>query len=245
VVFVTLVTIGAPFTARGGVRWVRAAVDPRAPGAGAAIVSVRDTGVGMAPEFLARAFALFSQGTEAAARGRGGLGIGLALVRRLVEMHGGTVEAHSDGPGKGSEFIVRLPLAREEIAAPGGPAAGGRLIRRVLVVDDNADAATSLALLLRQRGHEVQLALDGPKALALAKDYCPDVVLLDLGLPGMDGFEVARLLRKRPALEKAMLVALTGSSVDEDMLRSRESGFDHFFIKPVDPEDLERLLAGD
>jgi signal transduction histidine kinase len=251
-VFVNLLTNAAKYTEPGGHIWLSAAVEGSAGGEPQVLVSVRDTGVGMAPAFLARAFELFTQGSEAPASSRGGLGIGLALVRSLVEMHGGTVEAHSEGPGKGSEFVVRLPLAEDEGQAsenrPATEVGVSSLVlgpcRRVLVVDDNADAAESLALLLRLRGHHVRLAFDGPAAVAAAPDYAPDVVLLDLGLPGMDGHEVARRLRQQAGLDKALVVALTGSGSDEDRQRSREAGCDHYLVKPVDWDDLDRLIAG-
>jgi signal transduction histidine kinase/CheY-like chemotaxis protein len=248
-VFANLLTNAAKYTEPGGHVWLSAAVEDCADGLRQAVVSVRDSGVGMAPDFLAHAFDLFAQGPEALGRSQGGLGIGLALVRRLVEMHGGAVEAHSDGPGRGSEFVVRLPLAQE----PGAnvtPTADPQCAipvpqsRRVLVVDDNKDAAETLALLLRLRGHDVIVAADGPAALALAVDYLPDVVLLDLGLPGMGGHEVGRRLRRQPGLDKARVVALTGSGSEEDRGLSFQAGFDAHVVKPVDPADLDRLLSG-
>jgi CheY-like chemotaxis protein len=200
----------------------------------------------MSPEMLARAFDLFAQGPEAPGLSQGGLGIGLSLVRRLVEMHGGTVEAHSPGPGRGSEFVVRLPLrkaGREDVSAGPSPPRVPHPGLRILVVDDNADAAESLALLLRLHGHDVRLAPDGPAALALLKESAPDVVLLDLGLPGMDGHEVGRRLRRQPGCERTRVVALTGSESDEDRLQAREAGFDAYLVKPVDLEDLDRILS--
>jgi signal transduction histidine kinase/CheY-like chemotaxis protein len=250
--FANLLTNAAKYTEPGGHVWLSAAVEDGAGGARQAVVSVRDSGVGMAPEFLAHAFELFAQGPEALGRSQGGLGIGLALVRRLVEMHGGAVEAHSDGPGRGSEFVVRLPLQPLQIADCGlqneptnlqSPICNQQS-KRVLVVDDNRDAAESLALLLRQRGHDVRVATDGPAALAVATDYLPDVVFLDLRLPGMDGHEVGRRLRQRPGLERARVVALTGSGCEDDRSRSRLAGFDGHLVKPVDPEEIERVLAG-
>jgi signal transduction histidine kinase/CheY-like chemotaxis protein len=244
-VFVNLLTNAAKYTEPGGHVRLSAAVEEGPGGPPRALVSVRDTGVGMAPEFLARAFELFTQGVVAPGHARGGLGIGLALARRLVAMHGGTVEAHSDGPGQGSEFVVRLPLLSDG-AEPSPPAAVRRppSTRRILVVDDNADAAESLALLLRQRGHDVRLAGDGPGGLALAGEHPPEVVLLDLGLPGMSGHEVARRLRRQPGLNKALIVALTGSGSDEDRELSRQCGCDHFLVKPVDWDELAGLLGG-
>jgi signal transduction histidine kinase len=246
-VFINLLTNAAKYTDPGGHVWVSAALEASSTASAQAVVSVRDTGVGMDPDFLTRAFDLFAQETRAPADAPRGLGIGLALVRRLVELHGGTVEAHSDGPGRGSEFVVRLPVSKDLAPAPkekNGTAGGAAPCRRVLVVDDNADAAESLALLLRLRGHDVHLAPDGPAALALAGQCAPDVVLLDLGLPGMDGHEVGRRLRLQPGLDKALVVALTGSGTEDDRRLSREAGFDHHVVKPIDPEELDRLLAG-
>jgi signal transduction histidine kinase/CheY-like chemotaxis protein len=253
-VFVNLLTNAAKYTEPGGHVWLSAALDEGAGEPPRAVVSVRDSGIGMTPDFLARAFHLFVQGPEAPAGAQGGLGIGLSLVRRLVELHGGTVEGHSDGPGQGSEFVVRLPLRQEEggrlnddegTAPAEVPASALRLppSRRVLLVDDNLDAAEVLAALLRLRGHEVRVAPDGTTALALVRDYVPEVVLLDLGLPGMDGHEVGRRLRRQPGLDAALIVALTGAGTEDDRRRSREAGFDHHLVKPVDPEDLDQLLG--
>jgi signal transduction histidine kinase len=248
-VFVNLLTNAAKYTDPGGHIWLSAAREAEAGVAPQALVSVRDTGIGMSAEFLPHAFDLFAQGPEAPGRSQGGLGIGLALVRRLVEMHGGSVAAHSDGPGRGSEFVVRLPLLtlegggwREERPGP-LPRRKPRAPLDILVVDDNIDAAETLALLLRMHGHQVRVASDGPRALALVRERPADVVLLDLGLPGMDGHEVGRRLRREVGLDKALVVALTGSSAEDDRRRSREAGFDHHLVKPVDPEELDRLLA--
>jgi len=188
------------------------------------------------------------QADHAAARAQGGLGIGLTLVKSLVELHGGTVEAHSDGLGKGSEFVVRLPLAAAAAEAAGGEAGGpspdgwARGLR-VLVVDDNADAADSLALLLRLHGHDVRVAHDGLGALALAPAFRPELIFLDIGMPGMDGYEAARRLRRLPGLQRVRLAALTGWGQQEDRRRSKEAGFDVHLVKPVDPAALEGLLA--
>jgi signal transduction histidine kinase len=245
-VFANLLTNAAKYTEPGGHVWLSAAVEEAAGGARQAVVSVRDSGVGMAPAFLAHAFELFAQGPEALGRSQGGLGIGLALVRRLVELHAGAVEAHSDGPGKGSEFVVRLPLVvgGGRWVVDGEKSAPPPTTRRVLVVDDNRDAAESLALLLRLRGHDVRVAADGPAALAMATEYLPEVVFLDLGLPGMDGHEVGRCLRQRPGLERARVVALTGSGSEDDRSRSRQAGFDGHLVKPVEPDEIDRILGG-
>jgi CheY-like chemotaxis protein/anti-sigma regulatory factor (Ser/Thr protein kinase) len=213
----------------------------------AVVTRVRDTGVGLPPETLSSVFDLFTQVDRSLDRAQGGLGIGLTLVQRLVELHGGTVRAHSDGPGRGSEFVVTLPVLADapQPAAESSPAAaqaeaGGP--RRILVVDDNVDGAESLATLLKLLGHEVHVAHDGPAALRATADVRPEVVFLDIGLPGMDGYEVARRLR-RPGRTEALLVALTGYGQEEDRRRSREAGFDHHLVKPVDPAVLEELLA--
>ena len=215
-----------------------------------AFVRIRDTGIGIAPELLPRVFDLFTQEERSLDRSQGGLGIGLTLVRRLVELHGGSVVASSGGVGRGSEFVVRLPsgpVVEEDRPAgvPGGAPTGPEdaTPKRVLVVDDNEDGARLLARLLRSCGHQTTLAHDGPAALEAAIAHPPDVVLLDIGLPGMDGFEVARRLRELDGPNRALLVALTGYGREDDMRRSREAGFDHHMIKPVDPQALSDLLA--
>jgi CheY-like chemotaxis protein len=191
-------------------------------------------------------FELFTQVDRSLDRSQGGLGIGLTLVKRLVTKHGGTVEAYSDGPGRGSEFVVRLPVLGEvppAAAAPpaGRPAAGGCL--RVLLVDDNTDGADSLAALVRLAGHEARVAHDGPGALEAAAAFRPQVVVLDIGLPGLTGYEVARRLRADPDLAGAALVAVTGYGRDEDRERARAAGFDHHLVKPVAFAELLGLLT--
>ena len=221
---------------------------------GEVLVSVRDTGIGIAPEILPHVFDLFVQADRSHTRSHSGLGIGLTLVRRLVEMHGGSVTAASAGPGKGSEFVVHLPVtvagelrvpsppSRDRPDEPGGSPTATRG-KRILVVDDNKDAATSLALLLRLGGHSVQVAHDGPEALEAVRSAAPEVVLLDIGMPGMDGYEVARRLRQTPGLEGVLLVALTGWGQEHDRRRSKEAGFDHHLTKPADPQALRDLFA--
>jgi PAS domain S-box-containing protein len=210
------------------------------------LVQVRDTGIGIAAEMLPRVFDLFTQADRSLDRSQGGLGIGLTLVRRLVEMHGGQVRASSPGPGRGSKFEVWLPIGEKQPESP--PHRGqeedvqGATARRILLVDDNRDAAQSLSVLLRAAGHDVCLAHDGPSALALAGTVQPEVVLLDIGLPGMDGYEVARRLRRLSGLEKVLLVALTGYGQEEDRWRSCEAGFDRHLVKPVDLDTLQALL---
>jgi two-component system CheB/CheR fusion protein len=210
---------------------------------------VTDTGIGMTPKMVAHAFDLFTQEERSLDRAQGGLGIGLTLVRWLVDMHGGTVTAHSEGPGKGSTFVVHLPLP-EPAAGTDAPGAATPVARpreacrnRILVVDDNVDAAESLAILLRLGGHETRTAHDGPSALEAAGEFLPEVVLLDLGLPGMDGYEVAKRLRQRPETERALLVAVTGYGQEEYRKRAREGGFDHHLVKPVHLSQLEELLV--
>jgi CheY-like chemotaxis protein len=241
-VLTNLLNNAARYTPEGGRIRLTAATE-----GGEAVVRVRDTGIGIPPEMLSRIFGLFAQVERPQERAGGGLGIGLSLVKSLTELHGGSVEAHSAGPGQGSEFVVRWPLptqgAPEGVPAPPqGPAATERAIR-VLLVDDNVDAAESLAMLLRLWGHEVAVAHDGPAALRAAAAQRPQVALLDIGLPGMDGHEVARRLRSQPGLGPVVLVALTGWGQDEDRRRSQEAGFDHHLTKPVELSALRELLT--
>ncbi len=208
-------------------------------------ISVRDSGVGIQPEMLATAFEMFTQIDRDANRTQGGLGIGLTLVKRLVEMHGGSVQASSGGKGLGSEFIVRLPLAERSGDRSRSSIAGSdlRVPKRVLVVDDNRDAAESLGMLLDLLGAEVRVVFDGPSALELLPNYKPAVVLLDLGMPGMDGLEVARRIRQQPEFADVKLIALTGWGQPEDRSRSQSAGFDYHLIKPADVRALENLLV--
>jgi PAS domain S-box-containing protein len=240
-----LLTNSAKYTEANGHIWLSA----RREG-GQAVLEVRDTGIGIAADLLPHVFELFVQADHASAKAQGGLGIGLTLVRNLVNMHGGAVEGSSAGPGKGSEFVVRLPLMARQCREEEGDSSRERRPEptrapghRVLVVDDNRDAADSLALLLRLQGHEVRVAHDGPSALELAGSFRPALVFLDLGMPGMDGYEVARRLRKRPGLEKVVLAALTGWGQQEDRHRTAEAGFDRHLVKPPEPKELENLLA--
>jgi two-component system CheB/CheR fusion protein len=207
--------------------------------------------MGIAEPILQKVFDLFAQADRSLDRAQGGLGLGLTIVKNLVEMHGGHVEAHSAGLGKGSEFIVRLPVlsehqikAGEEAIdpAPVSSTADAGLCCRILVVDDNVDSAESMMLLLQLEGHEVQMAHDGPKTLRIAHDFCPQVVLLDIGLPGMDGYEVARQLRRDQMMQGTVLVALTGYGQAEDRQRSKEAGFDHHLTKPVNHDLLSSLI---
>jgi signal transduction histidine kinase len=218
------------------------------------LIRVRDNGIGIAAELLPHVFDMFTQADQTLSRSRGGLGIGLTLVRSLVEMHNGRVGVHSDGPDRGSEFTVRLPLpaqpdaAQPDAAQPDAadPATNDPGIplprRRILVVDDNRSHATSLGVLLRTMGHQVDEAYDGVTALELARRHRPDVILLDIGLPVMDGYEVARRCREQKDLEQTMLVAMTGYGKEEDRRRSQEAGFNVHLVKPVNLEDLRMLL---
>ncbi len=248
-VFANLLNNAAKYTPDGG--QIGLTVETAA---GEAVVRVRDNGVGIAADLLPHVFDLFTQGDRSLARSEGGLGIGLSMVKRLVELHGGSVQARSDGPGRGSELIVRLPTVRsQEPGARGqGPASSSLAPdscppapgRRVLVVDDNTDAADSLALLLRLSGHDVRTVHDGPTALEVAEAFRPEVVLLDIGLPRMDGYEVARRLRQRDGAKRVLLVAVTGYGQEEDRRRTAEAGFDAHLVKPAEPVAVQRLLAG-
>ncbi len=211
-----------------------------------AVVRVRDSGLGIAPTMLGSVFDLFTQAQSSLSRSDGGLGIGLSLVRSLVQLHGGTVEAFSEGLGRGSEFVLRLPVISEAPAEPWkkNHAESPRPdSRRILVVDDNVDAARSLAILLNMVGHEVHTAQDGTTALHAAQVHQPDVVLLDIGLPGMDGLEVARHLRQDQKFKDILLVAITGYGQDEDRRRSEEAGFNAHLVKPIAIDALNALLG--
>jgi two-component system CheB/CheR fusion protein len=243
-VIANLLNNAAKFTAPNGCVWLSVDRD-----ASEAVIRVRDTGIGMATDVLERAFDLFVQGAPTIDRGEGGLGIGLTLVRTLVGLHGGSVTAESDGPGRGSLFTVRLPAlpsagARADMPADRDPtgAQGDATRRRVLVVDDNVDSAESLTALLGIAGHQVRVAFDGRKAVEIARDFAPDVVLLDIGLPGMDGLAVARALRTDPAVSRSLLIAISGYGQEADRRRTREAGFDHHLVKPVRPDVLRALL---
>jgi signal transduction histidine kinase/ActR/RegA family two-component response regulator len=240
-VFANLLNNAAKYTDPGG----RITIEAAREGDEVA-VCVRDTGMGIAPSALSRVFDMFVQADHASERMQGGLGIGLTLVRRLVEMHGGSVQARSEGPGKGSEFVVRLPLA----AHPQGEAQGRapappepvKAPPRVLVVDDNRDAAESLGMLLQMLGADVTVTHDGVAALEALGERLPRAVFLDLGMPGMDGYEVARRIRGRPEGAGLTLIALTGWGQERDRRQTRAAGFDHHLIKPADLSALRALL---
>jgi len=209
-------------------------------------VSVEDTGIGIPPDELARLFDMFYQVDRTLERSYGGLGIGLTLVRRLVEMHGGSIDARSAGPDQGSQLVVRLPVLTEPAAPqpePGGRGPGKSSTHRILVVDDNVDSADSLALMLELGGHEVRVANDGLEALETARDFLPGVVLLDLGMPKLSGYEVARLIRQEPWGQDLVLIAQTGWGQEEDRRRTHEAGFDAHLTKPLDHALLKELLG--
>ncbi|MFL6214182.1 MAG: PAS domain S-box protein [Blastocatellia bacterium] len=238
-----LLNNAAKFTPEGGHIWLSAeAVDNQV------VLRVRDTGAGIAADLLPHVFDLFRQADRSLDRSQGGLGVGLTLVRRLLELHGGSVEAFSEGPERGSEFVVRLPsLARQiEVGRAASVIQSDELAAapcRILVVDDNVDSAESIALLLELNGHQVRMAHDGPTALEVAGSFRPEVIVLDIGLPGMDGYEVARRLRNDSAIREALLIALTGYGQDEDRQQSLAAGFDHHLVKPIDTDTLQDLIA--
>lgn len=243
-VFGNLLANAAKYTDRNGHIELAAAAD-----GDNVKVTVSDSGIGIAPEHLPQVFEMFSQIEPALERSQGGLGIGLALVKNLVELHGGHVEAHSKGLNCGSQFIVTLPLAAPLVKKP---PSGVRPIPlkscdqarcRILVADDNIDSAQSLTLMLTVMGHELLTAYDGAKAVEVAKQTEPDVILLDIGMPRMNGYEAARQIRKQEWAKRTLLVALTGWGQEEDKRRAEEAGFDHHFTKPIDPAALERILA--
>lgn len=233
-----LLNNAARYTPPGGRIWVRAS---RADGH--ALISVRDTGRGIEPQIIERIFDMFVQGRAPLERVGGGLGIGLALARRIAELHGGSLEAHSAGAGKGAEFLLRLPLSSPAVLPqPERVEQRTPLARRLLVVDDNVDAATTLEVLLRSLGHDTRVAHDGLRALEIAREFRPEVILLDIGMPGMDGYEVARRLRAMSQGQTFRIVAITGWGQEAYRNRSREAGFDVHLVKPVDLGVLARVL---
>ena len=240
-VFANLLNNAAKYMDHGGQIWLTVRRD-----AEHVLVAVRDTGVGIPAESLPTIFDLFTQVERSTRLAQGGLGIGLSLVRSLTELHGGTVTASSAGPGQGSEFAIRLPLSRVAVAEQ--PPRQSPLVlapRRVLVVDDNRDAAVSMGRLLELLGAKVQVAGGGPEALELLASFRPAVILLDLGMPGMDGFEVARRIRTQADLKDVVLIALTGWGQESDRRRTQAAGFDHHLTKPANLDALQSLLACD
>lgn len=239
-VFSNLLNNAAKYTDRGG----RIRVNATSTGA-EATVTVSDSGVGIPPAMLPRVFDMFTQLQAHRDRTHGGLGIGLTLARRLVELHGGTIEAKSEGTGRGSSFIVRLPVAqvtRTEAAPEAGGEARAPGVCRVLIAEDNADTADMMRMMLSLKGHDVRVAADGVEAVALAEAFDPDIAFVDIGMPNMDGYDAARRIRERLG-SRAMLVALTGWGQPDDKDRAREAGFDHHVTKPPEPEMLHRLIA--
>ena len=241
-VFSNLLTNAAKYTPQGGSITLEAREDGHE-----VAVTVRDTGIGIAPEMLGKLFQMYSQAAPALQRAQGGLGIGLSLVRGLVQLHGGRVEAHSPGPHKGSEFTVHLPLPVADAGEAPRPDVPGaamvRLSRRVLVVDDNRDSADTLSTLLQVLGCEVGVAYDGEQALRVAREFKPDAVLLDLGMPRLNGFEACECMRREPWGKGICIVAVTGWGQDEDRRRTKEAGFNAHLVKPADPGKLTELLA--
>jgi CheY-like chemotaxis protein len=243
-----LLNNAAKYTNRGG--RISLAVEVRGH---EVAIRVRDSGIGILAEHLSRVFELFSQVESALTRSRGGLGIGLSLARALVELHGGRITAASDGPGQGAEFTVHLPVVAvtaPEITADtvagqnrSGNGKAPFRPRRVLVVDDNADVAKSLESVLVSAGHEVRVANDGARALDLAEEYRPEAVVLDIGMPDMNGYEVCRRIRERPWADETLMVACTGWGRPSDRMEARAAGFDHHLVKPADPEKLLDLIG--
>jgi len=209
-------------------------------------VRVRDTGIGINKELLPHIWDLFAQANPSHDRSQGGLGIGLTIARRLVELHCGRVEAHSDGPGMGSEFVVIIPLIatpRAQRALPSPDRIPTRSVR-VLLIEDNLDTSESMSLLLELLGHRVRSFADGFAAIDAARANPPDVMLVDIGLPGIDGYEVARRVRREPGLNEVVLVALTGYGRDEDKQNAMVAGFDYHLVKPINPDTLDGLVSG-
>lgn len=235
-----LLNNAAKYTEEGGQIWLTAEQKGNE-----AVIRVRDTGIGIPADVLPRVFEPFMQEERLPDRAHGGLGIGLALVRSLVELHGGKVEAKSDGRGKGSEFVLHLPISQQTPPAANGKAtcaAASIPARRILVVDDNVDSAETLGILLRVGGHKVHTAYSGRSALEAARINRPEIVMLDIGMPGMDGLEVARRLREELGLTDVLLVAMTGYGLDEDRRRTEVAGFHNHLVKPIDLDGLNALL---
>jgi CheY-like chemotaxis protein/anti-sigma regulatory factor (Ser/Thr protein kinase) len=241
-VLANLLHNAAKYTAAGGCISVAARKE-----GGRLAISVSDNGIGLEPELRDKVFDLFVQGPNSIEMARGGMGLGLTLVRSLVQLHGGSVEARSNGAGRGSEFVVTLPLGTQSVEAEGreepareNPAAIAE--RNVLIVDDNVDAAESLAEFLKVCGHNVHIAHDGACAIDEAARLRPDVVILDIGLPTMNGYQVAQLLRSKVGLTSSLLVAVTGYAQERDRASAQAAGFDHHFAKPLDVNKLAAIL---
>jgi PAS domain S-box-containing protein len=241
-VFGNLLNNASKFTNPGGKIWLSAGRSGEY-----AIVSVRDSGIGIPQELLPKVFEMFAQLDSSLHRTQGGLGIGLGIARRLVEMHGGTLEAHSEGTGKGSEFVVRLPLVDAASVAAAGSAKSeiattARRTLRVLIADDNEDAAASLAFVLQMKGHQVRTVSDGTEAILEATAFDPDVVVLDIGMPRLDGYAACRTLRTLPRAHEMLIIALTGWGQQDDKAKSRDAGFDHHLVKPANIDTIESLI---
>ncbi|HKQ30060.1 MAG TPA: ATP-binding protein, partial [Burkholderiales bacterium] len=236
-----LLVNAAKYTESGG----RIALDVTTDN-GKAYISVKDTGVGIPEHMLTRIFDMFTQVDSSISLAQGGLGIGLTIVKRLVEMHGGTVSVHSRGRGMGSEFTIRLPAEASLVGEPQSEnkaaAHTNAVQHRILVVDDNKEAALSLTLMLQLMGNDAQSAYDGAEAVKVAELYRPDIVLMDIAMPKLNGYAAARLIREQSWGKGVALVAVTGWGQEVDRKTSQESGFDHHLVKPVEPQDLEKLL---
>jgi CheY-like chemotaxis protein len=239
-VVVNLLNNASKYSDRGGQIGVELHQEERE-----AVLRVRDNGLGISPEMLPRIFDLFAQADQSLDRSQGGLGIGLALVKSLVGVHRGSIDVRS-APGRGSEFIVRLPVSAAPDPAPAVPTTvvpEPRRALKVLVVDDNMDAATGMSMLLRAFGHEVRSTYDGASAMKVALEFVPDVVLLDIGLPLINGYEVAKWIRQEPKLKQVVLVAMTGYALESDRQRSQEAGFHHHLVKPADFVHVQSILS--
>jgi CheY-like chemotaxis protein len=213
-----------------------------------AVIRVQDEGIGIAPHLLPHVFEMFTQLDQSLERSQSGMGVGLAIARQLIEMHGGSVQAHSEGLESGSEFIVRLPLLHSPATAQqgtegDGPSSGPAAVYRILVVDDNRDAAQTLATMLKLMGHEVHTAHDGYEGVEAATAFQPDVILLDIGMPRLNGFDACQRIREQPWSRNVLIVALTGWGQEQDKLRSQQVGFNKHLVKPVEPAALTKLLA--
>jgi signal transduction histidine kinase len=242
-VFSNLLNNAAKYTDRGGRIWLTAERQ-----GSDVLIWVKDNGIGITAEMLRRVFDMFTQESPALERSDGGLGIGLSLVKGLVELQGGSITAKSEGPGRGSEFLVRLPILASP-AAPQPPAlpadrqTTSPVKLRLLIADDLQDSADSLAMLMRTMGHEVETAYDGEQAVLMAEDLKPDAVLLDIGMPKLNGYDACRRIRQRPWAKDKLLIALTGWGQETDRRRTQEAGFDYHIVKPIDIDNLQKLLA--
>jgi two-component system CheB/CheR fusion protein len=242
-VIFNLLNNAAKYTDAGGRIWLTVEREGEQ-----AVVRVRDNGSGMKADLVPKVFDLFTQGERTLDRSQGGLGLGLTLVKRLAEMHGGTVEARSEGPGKGSEFVVRLPTISAEEAKPApirpsGPPPAAVQVTRALVVDDNLDVAEALAWMLEGLAREIKMVHSGAAALETAPEFKPDIIICDIGMPGMDGYETCRRLRRLAGLEKVVIAAVSGYGNQEDQRKSKEAGFDCHLVKPIGRAALEELIG--